>query len=265
MIELKQSAVLDLIKPLPPLPPLLKITRKYTDAELNTIEIQSLVRFISVTQRKLFLATKNTHIKKKTTGKISTACIENMFDVLRNDRVTINVGGFRHNTFLTTLKNIPDTRLSWIAENHPNSPDFDPVLGEYFFDRHPRIFTEVLNYYRIGKLHCPADVCSALFQEELSYWGINERDIEPCCWVLYKRQMNTEETLKTFHLDNARKASGGCTSNAKGAKKRATIASLFGSETVLTRNNRERWRQFRPKVWALLDDPRSSLAAKVRM
>ena len=61
MIELKQSAVLDLIKPLPPL---LKITRKYTDAELNTIEIQSLVHFISITQRKLFLATKNTHIKK---------------------------------------------------------------------------------------------------------------------------------------------------------------------------------------------------------
>lgn len=65
MIELKQSTVLDLIKPLPPLPPLLKITRKYTDAELNTVEIQSLVRFISVTQHKLFLATKNTHIKKK--------------------------------------------------------------------------------------------------------------------------------------------------------------------------------------------------------
>lgn len=69
MIELKQSAVLDLIKPLPPLPPLLKITRKYTDAELNTVEIQSLVRFISITQRKLFLATKNTHIKKKRQAK----------------------------------------------------------------------------------------------------------------------------------------------------------------------------------------------------
>ena len=66
MIELKQSAVLDLIKPLPPL---LKITRKYTDAELNTVEIQSLVRFISITQRKLFLATKNTRIKKKRQAK----------------------------------------------------------------------------------------------------------------------------------------------------------------------------------------------------
>lgn len=187
---------------------------------------------------------------------------DNLFDVLRNDRITINVGGYRHNTFLTTLKNVPDTRLSWIAENHPNSPDYDPVLGEYFFDRHPRIFTEVLNYYRIGKLHCPVDVCSALFQEELSYWGINDRDIEPCCWVLYKRQMNTEETLKTFHLDNARKSSGDCDS-AKAEGKR-TIASLFGSETIMKTDVRERWNRFRPKVWALLDDPRSSLAAKVR-
>ena len=50
-----------------------------------------------------------------------------MLDVLRNDRITINVRGLRHNTFLTTLKNIPDTRLLWIAENHPNSPDYDPV------------------------------------------------------------------------------------------------------------------------------------------
>ena len=193
-------------------------------------------------------------------GKISSSS-DNLFDVLRNDRITINVGGYRHNTFLTTLKNVPDTRLSWIAENHPNSSDYDPVLGEYFFDRHPRIFTEVLNYYRIGKLHCPVDVCSALFQEELSYWGINERDIEPCCWVLYKRQMNTEETLKTFHLDSARKSSGDCDS-AKAEGKR-TIASLFGSETIMKTDFRERWNRFRPKVWALLDDPRSSLAAKV--
>ena len=193
-------------------------------------------------------------------GKFSTAS-ETIFDALRNDRITINVGGIRHNTFLTTLKNVPDTRLSWIAENHPNSPDYDPVMGEYFFDRHPRIFSEVLNYYRIGKLHCPVDVCSALFQEELSYWGINDRDIEPCCWVLYKRQINTEETLKTFHLDNARKLTSG-DEVAKGERKR-TIVSLFGSETALKRNFWERWKQFRPKVWALLDDPHSSLAAKV--
>lgn len=194
-------------------------------------------------------------------GKISTAS-DPIFDALRNDRITINVGGFRHNTFLTTLKNVPDTRLSWIAENHPNSPDYDPVLGEYFFDRHPRIFSEVLNYYRIGKLHCPVDVCSALFQEELSYWGINDRDIEPCCWVLYKRQINTEETLKTFHLDNARKASG---DNGSKRERKRTLVSFFGSETVLKRNYRKSWKRFRPKVWALLDDPHSSPAAKVNM
>ncbi|XP_068675309.1 voltage-gated potassium channel KCNC1-like [Montipora foliosa] len=182
-----------------------------------------------------------------------------IFDASREDRITINVGGFRHNTFLTTLKNIPDTRLSWIAENHPNSPDYNPVIGEYFFDRHPQIFTEVLNYYRTGKLHCPVDVCSAQFQDELSYWGINDRDIEPCCWVLYKRQINTEETLKTFHLDHARKTSG----DEVKKERKSTIASLFGSEKELQRKYREYWRKLRPRVWALLDDPRSSMAAKV--
>ena len=192
-------------------------------------------------------------------GKFS-AVSGNIFDALRNDRITINVGGFRHDTFLSTLKNVPDTRLSWIAENHPNSSDYDPVLGEYFFDRHPRIFTEVLNYYRIGRLHCPVDVCSALFREELSYWAINDRDIEPCCWVLYQRQINTEETLKTFHLENARGKRG---DEARKVERKRTLPSLLGSQTKLTKNVWENWKKIQPRAWAFLDDPHSSLPAKV--
>ncbi|KAK3733950.1 hypothetical protein QZH41_010765, partial [Actinostola sp. cb2023] len=172
---------------------------------------------------------------------------------LRNERVTINIGGFRHNTFLSTLKAIPDTRLSWMAENHPNCSEYDQVLGEYFFDRHPRIFSEVLNYYRTGKLHCPVDICSTLFQEELSYWGISDRDMEPCCWVHYKRQITTEETLKSFHLENARKL------DSREKRPGNTLASLFGTDT----HWRQRWHRLRPKVWSFLDDPHTSKASWV--
>nr|AJP09338.1 ShawR1 [Nematostella vectensis] len=184
--------------------------------------------------------------------------VENPFDSDLTERITINVGGFRHNTFMSTLKNIPDTRLSWLAENHTNCVEYDQVLGEYFFDRHPRIFAEVLNYYRTGKLHCPGDVCSTLFQEELSYWGINDRDMEQCCWAHYKRQINTEETLKSFHLDSARKMDG-----KEKSGKRKSLTTIFAKEESFKRGFLKRWNRFRPKVWAFLDDPHSSKASWV--
>ena len=44
-----------------------------------------------------------------------------------------------------TLKKIPATRLSRLTEALAN---YDPVLNEYFFDRHPGVFAQILNYYR---------------------------------------------------------------------------------------------------------------------
>lgn len=181
---------------------------------------------------------------------------ESMFDALRNDRLAINVGGVRHSTFLATMKNIPNTRLSWIAESHPNSLDYDPVLGEYFFDRHPRIFEEVLNYYRTGKLHCPVDVCYNLFAEELSYWGVLDRDMEPCCWVPYQQQINTEKTLNSFPLCSPRRT------RTKYKEQKKTRTRLSPSD-IGHRSLREIWQKYQPSIWAFLDDPRSSIAARV--
>lgn len=61
------------------------------------------------------------------------------------NRVVLNIGGIRHETYKATLKKIPATRLSRLTEQLAN---YDPVLNEYFFDRHPGVFAQVLNYYR---------------------------------------------------------------------------------------------------------------------
>uniref|UniRef100_F1LFD8 Potassium voltage-gated channel protein Shaw n=1 Tax=Ascaris suum TaxID=6253 RepID=F1LFD8_ASCSU len=53
-------------------------------------------------------------------------------------RVILNVGGVRHETYKHTLKKIPATRLSRLTTNLAN---YDPVLNEYFFDRHPGVFS----------------------------------------------------------------------------------------------------------------------------
>ena len=98
------------------------------------------------------------------------------------NRCILNCGGVRHETYKATLKKIPATRLSRLTEALGN---YDPVLNEYFFDRHPGVFAQILNYYRTGKLHYPTDVCGPLFEEELEYWGLDANQVEPCCWMTY--------------------------------------------------------------------------------
>ncbi len=119
-----------------------------------------------------------------------------------DNRVILNIGGIRHETckhknfslliddvffFLSrvdkaTLKKIPATRLSRLTEALSN---YDSVLNEFYFDRHPGVFGQILNYYRTGKLHYPTDVCGPLFETELEYWGLDANQVEPCCWMTY--------------------------------------------------------------------------------
>jgi potassium voltage-gated channel Shaw-related subfamily C protein 1 len=63
------------------------------------------------------------------------------------NRVVLNVGGIRNETYMHVLKKIPATRLARLTSNASN---YDAILNEYFFDRHPGVFREILNYYRIG-------------------------------------------------------------------------------------------------------------------
>ena len=81
------------------------------------------------------------------------------------DRVIINVGGFRHECYISTIQSFPDTRLYWIAETALKMADFDPEGNEFFFDRHTGCFQNILNYCRTGQLHCPNDVCGPLFEQ----------------------------------------------------------------------------------------------------
>ncbi|EJW79346.1 hypothetical protein WUBG_09745, partial [Wuchereria bancrofti] len=49
--------------------------------------------------------------------------------------MSLNVGG----TCQTTMKKIPATRLSRLM---PSVANFNPLLNEYFFDRHPVVFSK---------------------------------------------------------------------------------------------------------------------------
>ncbi|XP_076284966.1 potassium voltage-gated channel protein Shaw isoform X2 [Lasioglossum baleicum] len=166
-----------------------------------------------------------------------------------NDRVILNVGGIRHETYKSTLKKIPATRLSRLTEALAN---YDPVLNEYFYDRHPGVFAQVLNYYRTGKLHYPTDVCGPLFEEELDFWGLDSNQVEPCCWSTYSIHRDTKATLAI--LDKL---------DVEGEKlSDEEIARLFGYEEEYNRGTLSRWQKLRPRIWALFDEPYSSVTAK---
>ena len=172
------------------------------------------------------------------------------------DRVIINVGGHKHETHVSTLKNFPDTRLSWMVESpltkaYNTSDHGQPI--EFFFDRHPGVFVHILNYYRTGKLHCPADVCGPLFEEELNYWGIDELQMEPCCWSTYTRHRDAKAFEKVFsanafHHDDD--VSEGEHSNIVTECDPCHYPSIY--------------RVTRKKLWEVLEKPYSSKSAQVR-
>ena len=66
-------------------------------------------------------------------------------DVEDADKIVINVGGIRHETLTSTLLAKPHTRLCYLARRHRQG-----VREEYFFDRHPGVFSTVMDFYRTG-------------------------------------------------------------------------------------------------------------------
>jgi len=166
-----------------------------------------------------------------------------------DNRVILNCGGIRHEVYKATLKKIPATRLSRLTEALAN---YDPLLNEYFFDRHPGVFAQILNYYRTGKLHYPTDVCGPLFEEELEYWGLDSNQVEPCCWMTYTQHRDTQETLTvldTLDLDTEKPSD-------------EEIAKRFGFEDDYYSGTVSWWQNTKPRIWSTFDEPYSSNAAK---
>lgn len=79
--------------------------------------------------------------------------------VSTNKRVVLDVGGERHQVMWATLQRVPHSRLGRLRQATTHEAilqlcdDYDLTENMYFFDRHPRSFGVVLNFYRTGKLH----------------------------------------------------------------------------------------------------------------
>lgn len=77
-------------------------------------------------------------------------------DDLNNDeRLILNVGGIKYETFRSTLTTYPDTLLGTMFQKRNSAllhPSYnEKSICEYFFDRNGRAFHYILEYYRTGK------------------------------------------------------------------------------------------------------------------
>lgn len=171
------------------------------------------------------------HVKASPANKHDDSMIED------DDVITLNVGGVRHETRIATLLKKPETRLYSVAETAK-------ACGkkEFYFDRNPQIFPCILNYYRIGKLHMPTDVCGPAVKAELDYWELEDKDVEECCWVNYISYEDTMEMLEKFEEDE---------------RDKFHPVYVPPDASFIARH--------RPRLWRGLQDPYSSKSALVRI
>jgi len=106
---------------------------------------------------------------------------------VKNGRVILNVGGKKFETLLDTLRKYPNTMLGAMFSSSVAMavPDEN---GEYFFDRDPKMFEVILNFYRHGKIIIPANRPAEMVKEELDFFGINVEDSADALGAELKRE-----------------------------------------------------------------------------
>ncbi|KAJ1365297.1 hypothetical protein KIN20_025559 [Parelaphostrongylus tenuis] len=154
--------------------------------------------------------------------------------------VRINVGGRRARLSHEMItRRVDDCRLSaFCRKSHiERLTDCDAYFehaDEYYFERSPIIFEYIVDFFISGKLHRPMDICPIRLRYELEYWRIPVHLLSPCC------------TLEDSHLISKK------------------INEITRDSGCPPSSFEKVWiGHIRHNLYRLLENPRSSMAAKV--
>jgi len=135
-----------------------------------------------------------------------------------NSRVILNVGGRKFETYRETLTQCPDTLLGMLfslssdtqkgssasaREALPYRLPPPDTEGAYFFDRNPRHFEVILEWYRTGIITVPPSLPFEVLHDELRYWGVDVSLPGGYQWKLFllgKECKKREKELKRNQL-----------------------------------------------------------------
>ncbi|XP_066492526.1 potassium voltage-gated channel subfamily V member 2-like [Tiliqua scincoides] len=162
--------------------------------------------------------------------------------------LNINVGGRCFQIAYKVAAKYPITRIGQLAiATNPMKKlelcdDYSVLKNEYFFDRDPLIFNYVFHFYRSGVMWIMDELCPSNFVEEIEYWGIHMKYTQRCCRILFEEKMDEmDEYLKI---------------------QRQLEAEL---EPVEREEHFEGkcLGEFRKMIWNLIENPYSSIPAKI--
>ncbi|KAM4709433.1 potassium voltage-gated channel subfamily V member 2-like [Discoglossus pictus] len=162
--------------------------------------------------------------------------------------LNLNVGGKLFQIDYRVAVRYPVTRIGKLAscvdlvKRLDLCDDFSVQRNEYFFDRDPIVFYYIFHFYRSGILWIMDELCPTNFIEEIEYWGIHLNYTQKCCRSLFEEH---QDELKE-HLKIQKDL-----------------------EAEVERHDHEKHFQgkwlgeYRKKMWNLVENPYSSIPAKI--
>ncbi|KAK3104822.1 hypothetical protein FSP39_011010 [Pinctada imbricata] len=152
------------------------------------------------------------------------------------DQYIINVSGRKFEISSNTYRKM---------ENYlkKDSVGFEPGKTEIFIERTASCVESIISYYQGRKLHMPMGVCPAEFREELEFWEIPINNLSRCCLTRFMSFSDDQN-----HIDKMESDENG--------HERETL-------DLNQRVKGQGWVRFQARVWQVLQEPSSSIMAKV--
>lgn len=158
--------------------------------------------------------------------------------------ITVNIGGSKHVLCTSALERYPSTRLAKLAccvENDVSNfsvlcDDYDPMTGEFFFDRDPDAFRCITEVYQYDEVHMSRGTCPVRFRKEMEFWEVDLDLLDDCCKCNLRE---VEDELAEI-----------------AEKVRAIMDDMDGTPPS------DSWGKCRAFLWRLMEKPESSWAAR---